>query len=1234
MEMLLLLAAVIIILPIVLLVVVVRLSARVRQLEDQLLALQLRRDTRPQDPAPRTVILESLRRRQETPQPAPEPTPPTSYPNTLYRPPEPPQPPPATPVYDAAPAQPVMATPAYSAAPAQPTITTPATEAAPAPPPKPAVTVLVAPEAEPVHDDTPAPPRTRPEWEVLIGGNVFNIIGAIALILAMVYFLKLAFDNNWIVPQVRVITGFVLGAALIVGGDRLVKRHMEIFATGLIGAGIAILYISAYATYGFQFRLVPLPAAFACMSAVTVVTLALAMRFNLLTITFLGWFGGFVTPLLLNDGGGNLPGLFTYLALLDAGILYLTSLRDRWVVLEPLTLVATYGLYFLAVSNVPHDMAVPTVFLLLFWALFAGAEVIHALRRDPTLPVLRYAGALGNLALVLLGLYLLPVPRAWLAPILAGMGGLYLLPLIRLQPQTHPGGITERYTLCGVLLLALAVHYQLPTPWAIIVWALMALTLVWLGLPAALPYVWQAGLLLFGVALARLYLMPGALATGDTVAFTPVLHLRFLVYLILGGSLTGATVLFSRYTEGELREFLRGLLQFAAVGVVFTLLTVETNDIFRRAIDGGTEGRLLTLAQARSLTFATLWCLFALPLVWIGSRPRLRVLYYLGLIIAALGVLTAAWSGWHYDAVLRYVPVLNLRAITLVLIAAGSLWMARRLLVRQEMPPGTEHVAIVARWTAVALVWETLTAEIIDLFAYTCTAPTFAGLLSEHAMAFLHAGAWASLAGVLLWRGLRRNVVYQWQAGLLLLTLAAGRAFFLYDDTFPEIATFLPLINLRTGMLALIIAAAGVGVTAAAPRRPEIATYLRIAWMGVALAGLSLDVNDLLSRLAGNITPFLGMMLFQVRCLALAVTGAAFGVVVLWRGLAAAQRTLFTGGCTIVAVAALVAGQSGFHAYMDLAYQPVLNLRAAAMVAMMLLCGTAAVLLHRKRDAFDAAPLLAHVAQWVTALLVFETVTAEILDYYRQRFAALGEMDSQAGLAQFMLLAAFWTAYSLPLVWHGLRKRLTLELVTGLAALGLGIVAVAVRGYAGAEVMPLLGFRAVSMLFVVVALLVQEQWLLREEQAHPWTKSLVPVFQVIAGVLVFELISVETRDLFRHAMAAPAPGNPGSVQHHLYVLANMQQLTISLGWLLYSIGVMAYGLWRRLFHMRLIAFIVFGIVIVKVFFFDLSFLDTLYRTFSFFGLAVILFAVSYLFQRFKGVLVEGKVGAAPAPTDP
>jgi uncharacterized membrane protein len=79
----------------------------------------------------------------------------------------------------------------------------------------------------------------------------------------------------------------------------------------------------------------------------------------------------------------------------------------------------------------------------------------------------------------------------------------------------------------------------------------------------------------------------------------------------------------------------------------------------------------------------------------------------------------------------------------------------------------------------------------------------------------------------------------------------------------------------------------------------------------------------------------------------------------------------------------------------------------------------------------------------------------------------------------------------------------------------------------------------------------------------------------------------------------------------------MQQMLLSTSWLVVSSILIVIGIWQKIWVMRITAIVLFGIAILKMFLYDLSFLDTVYRIISFIGLGVILLAASFGYQKYK-----------------
>ena len=91
----------------------------------------------------------------------------------------------------------------------------------------------------------------------------------------------------------------------------------------------------------------------------------------------------------------------------------------------------------------------------------------------------------------------------------------------------------------------------------------------------------------------------------------------------------------------------------------------------------------------------------------------------------------------------------------------------------------------------------------------------------------------------------------------------------------------------------------------------------------------------------------------------------------------------------------------------------------------------------------------------------------------------------------------------------------------------------------------------------------------------------------------------------------------------IYALGNMENLTLSLVWGLHAAILIGLGFWRKLQGIRLFGLGFMGVVIVKVFLYDLSNLSTPNRILSFMALGVILLGVSWLYHRYKHQIMGG-----------
>jgi len=77
------------------------------------------------------------------------------------------------------------------------------------------------------------------------------------------------------------------------------------------------------------------------------------------------------------------------------------------------------------------------------------------------------------------------------------------------------------------------------------------------------------------------------------------------------------------------------------------------------------------------------------------------------------------------------------------------------------------------------------------------------------------------------------------------------------------------------------------------------------------------------------------------------------------------------------------------------------------------------------------------------------------------------------------------------------------------------------------------------------------------------------------------------------------------------------KLGLTIFWGVYSLVLISLGIWKNNKNLRIGAIVLFSITLIKLFFYDISHLDTLSKTIVFVSLGILLLIISFLYNKFK-----------------
>ena len=224
--------------------------------------------------------------------------------------------------------------------------------------------------------------RDESDFEAMLGQKWMLIIGIITIVFGVGFFLKYSFEKELIGPAGQIALAYLLGVTFLGLGNVFHKKGgFENFGFYITGGGIAVFYFAAFASFQlYNPPVVGQEISFAIMIMVTALACALAVIYDTQWLAVLGLIGGFLTPVLLSTGTDNALGLFSYMTLLNAGILFV-AFKKNWNLLNNLGFSATYFLFSAWYANHYYHNAAKFwtafIFLNVFYLIYAVAPFAY-----------------------------------------------------------------------------------------------------------------------------------------------------------------------------------------------------------------------------------------------------------------------------------------------------------------------------------------------------------------------------------------------------------------------------------------------------------------------------------------------------------------------------------------------------------------------------------------------------------------------------------------------------------------------------------------------------------------------------------------------------------------------------------------------------------------------------------------------------------------------------------------
>lgn len=219
---------------------------------------------------------------------------------------------------------------------------------------------------------------TTPTFENFVGLKVIHFVGIIVLIIGLTIGVKYAIDINLISPVLRILIAYLTGCGLLLTSRRL-RKNYELFSMVLFSGAMASIYFTTYAAFAY-YGMLSRPITFGMMLLFTIFTVFNSLKYNRQEIAILGLVGAFGIPFFVRGNTDNLWALFTYIFVINTGILFL-SFKRYWLSLTYLSFFTTWIILFASLNLYPGgnyfnaQLSFGLVFFFLFMTSSLGFKI-------------------------------------------------------------------------------------------------------------------------------------------------------------------------------------------------------------------------------------------------------------------------------------------------------------------------------------------------------------------------------------------------------------------------------------------------------------------------------------------------------------------------------------------------------------------------------------------------------------------------------------------------------------------------------------------------------------------------------------------------------------------------------------------------------------------------------------------------------------------------------------------
>lgn len=498
--------------------------------------------------------------------------------------------------------------------------------------------------------------KEKSDLENFILGNLFNIIGAIAIIIGSAIFITM---NAHLIPPIgKTLIGALLGLVMILLSKNTKKESLKRYSEVLLGTGYSVLFITVYCTT-LLFKTFNWETCVCLGGLLLASTFYTANKQKTISMIAIALVGGYLN-LLFVSSIASLNFHFGYLLFLNLLSLVYVYKNPTKSIINFINLFTTF--FYLVIfqySNLPDLHIFYPVGL---WFIYLAYDLF----RDSQEGVNNKLNWANYSVLTLFSVLIFKGSFTKIGFLLLVMSCIYACIFYYAHSQKLKNKNAYMHSMFVSILLS--IFFLSTGIYRTYAWAFISLILACCVQKTQRKDVLNWSVIFNSCALGSLFFLPQVFVPIQINEYNPILNNRLVAFIAPIFTLFASSFVLKDITTPFIAQISK-LYKFLSISLMYLFLVFEVNNIFLLVSNTRTTDTFFI----KLMSYSIVGLIYALHIEFLTKNARNEFYSFVSKFIYALSLFIIVAFGFTYSPIESYIPIVNMRLISFVVAIAVSL---------------------------------------------------------------------------------------------------------------------------------------------------------------------------------------------------------------------------------------------------------------------------------------------------------------------------------------------------------------------------------------------------------------------------------------------------------------------------------------------------------------------------------------------------------------------------------